>query len=345
MVVCLEAIRAVGPTKQGHSSLHRAISLIAVAGHLDTARRRLSELVLGSAARIKYRWRRDLEAPKLAAHFPRGRTPYNGINHPSPKGSEVYEEHTPPRQAGELRWSLFGVSFRVVPSFWLYAALVAYFILNPFFAGNQLLIGVAIDVGCIFAAIVFTLFVQGLIYRSYGLYSTVIVSDFSSGIYPEAEPPLVLQRIVVALSGPISSFILFAVVFYSNAEFQWAKMSPYAGFAYQILVIISLFWGILGLLPIYPYSCGKVMLEVFAFFAPVKGIILTLVISILIALAYVAYVVGVYFFQVPRLILIDKWPLPAAPIAAIFFGFSILKNVQLLKSVGKSLNHRRSTIA
>ena len=109
----------------------------------------------------------------------------------------------------------------------------------------------------------FTELVQGLVYRSYGLRSTVVIQDFGGGIYPEHEPPTALQRIVVALSNPASSFLLCAIVYYSNQEYDWKNVNPYLGFAYFILWIISLFWGIIGLLPIFPYPGGRVLMELF----------------------------------------------------------------------------------
>src|SRR5262245_40868355 len=117
-----------------------------------------------------------------------------------------------------------GIRFRVLPSFFLIAALLAGLFIWPIVGNNlvALAIGIAIDVACIFFAIVFTEFIQGLVYRSYGLRSTVLVQDFGGGIYPDAEPPTALQRIVVALSAPASSFLLLAVVYYSNQEYHWS---------------------------------------------------------------------------------------------------------------------------
>jgi len=249
----------------------------------------------------------------------------------------VFEEHAPPRQPGELRWSVFGIHYRVLPSFWLVSALIAYVIFGAF--GQRppvqaLVAIVALDVACIFAALVFTTLMQGLVYRSYGLYSTVVIQEFSGGVIPEAEPASRLQRIMVALSAPISCFALFAVVYYTNEAYQWRDAyGLYTFFPYYILFYTGLFWGIIGLLPIYPYSGGRVMLEVFSIASPLKGLIATLLVSIVVGIAYIAYVIAVETGTMKRIMLYDNLPLPAGIIIAIFFGISTVRNVQLLNIV------------
>jgi hypothetical protein len=244
----------------------------------------------------------------------------------------VFQE--PQRTGFELTWQMLGVRFRVLPSFFLIAALLAGLFIWPIVGNNltALAIGIAIDVACIFFAIVFTEFVQGMVYRSYGLRSTVLIQDFGGGIYPDSEPPTALQRIVVALSAPASSFLLLAVVFYSNQEYNWSGAHMYARFAYFILWIISLFWGIIGLLPIFPYPGGKVMFELLNLVSPRNGLVWTLVISIALGIAYIVYTVAVRFMhQMAEIPLIEGVRLPASVILAVFFGIATARNWQLLQ--------------
>jgi hypothetical protein len=247
----------------------------------------------------------------------------------------VFQE--PPRTGFELTWQMAGVRFRILPSFFLIAALLAFV-----FVGFHP-VAIAIDVACIFVAIVFTEFVQGLVYRSYGLRSTVLVQDFGGGIYPEAEPPTALQRIVAALSSPASSFLLFAVVYFSNQEYQWRNAHPYANFAYFILWLISLFWGIIGLLPIFPYPGGRVMLEVLNLISPRSGLVWTLVISIVLGIAYIVYTVAVRLLhQMPEIPLVEGLTLPASVILAVFFAITTMRNYQLL-GMARSMQRQRSS--
>jgi stage IV sporulation protein FB len=239
----------------------------------------------------------------------------------------MYQMQEPPPGPFELRFNLLGIRYRVSPSFWIISALLAYL-----FIGDRLA-GIVVDVACIFFAIVFTEFIQGMVYRSYGIRALVHIKEFGGGIYPEREPPMRLQRIVVELAKPASCFILAAAVYYSNESLKWQKEDPLAGFAYFILLLVSLFWGIISLLPIFPYPMGKVVMEIATLISPRNGLPFTLIVSIVIGIAYIAYAVGVYFRHVPELILFNGLPLPASIIAAVFFGLSVMMNFQLLKLV------------
>src|SRR5439155_1451494 len=121
-------------------------------------------------------------------------------------------------------------------------------------------------------AILFVSLVQALVYKSYGLRSTILVREFISGVYPEAPPPTALQRIAVALAYPAGCFLLYALLYYSNREYGWSKTSLVAGIMYMILVLIAKFWGIITLLPIFPYPGGRVMLEVLSLISPRGGL-------------------------------------------------------------------------
>jgi len=237
----------------------------------------------------------------------------------------VIEFREPSRTGFELRWSMFGVRFRVLPSFFIIAALLAYVFVRLD------VVAMAVDVACIFIAIAFTELVQGLVYRSYGLRSTVIIQEFGGGIYPEREPPTVLQRIAVALASPASSFLLYAIVFYSNKEYHWAAAVPYGNFAYQILYIVTAFWGIIGLLPILPYPGGRVMLEVLTAISPRNGLVATLTISIVVGLAYIAYVAAVLLGHMREVPLVENFVLPASIIIAVFFALAVMHNWQMLR--------------
>jgi hypothetical protein len=247
----------------------------------------------------------------------------------------VIEFREPRRTGFELTWSIFGIRFRVLPSFFLLAGLLSAFFVWQVVGNNivRLAIGIAIDLACILFAILFTEFVQGLVYRSYGLRSTAVIQEFGGGIYPERDPPSVLQRIVAALSNPASSFLLLAVVYFSNQEYRWSEANLFAGLAYFILYIISLFWGIIGLLPIFPYPGGRIMMELFTLVSPQRGLTATLLVSIVVGLAYIVYVVAVLYGNVRPLPLPGGVNLPVSVILAVFLGITTAHNWQVLQFV------------
>jgi hypothetical protein len=221
---------------------------------------------------------------------------------------------------------MFGIRFRILPSFFLIAALLAYLFVgwNP--------IAIALDVGCIFVSIFFTEIVQAVVYRSYRLRCTVVIQEFGGGVYPEVEPPSALQRITAALSNPAASFLLYAVVYYSNQEYQWAAASPpYTRFVYEMLKLISVVWGVIGLLPIFPYPGGLVLLELLNFASPRNGLVWTLGVSIVGGLAYIAYTAAVYFRYMREIPLTDGYTLPANVFLAVFLILATMRNWQLLQ--------------
>jgi hypothetical protein len=243
----------------------------------------------------------------------------------------------PPRTGFEITWSLFGIRFRVLPSFFLISALLAYLFIRPFFPDTKTLaIGIAVDVGCIFVAIAVTEFLQGVVYRSWGIRSAVLIQEFGGGIYPEHEPPLRIQRIVAALAAPVSSLALFAVVYYSNQEFRWQRHSDYHQFAYIILYFITLFWGIIGFLPMFPYPGGRVMMELLTWVSPRNGVAWTLIISIAIGVAVIADTV--MLFVGPRTFIpyLDMLHPTTRILMAVFFAIATMRNWQYLQMVRAS---------
>ncbi|HEX3152453.1 MAG TPA: hypothetical protein VHR66_30545 [Gemmataceae bacterium] len=271
-----------------------------------------------------------------------------GLQSKKPTANKTSEFHViefqqPEKTGFELRWQIFGITFRVLPSFFLISALLSgVFVWQV--VGNNLVvlaIGIAIDVACIFFALLFTEFVQGLVYRSYGLRSTVLLQELGGGIYPESPPPTALQRIVVALAAPASSFLLFAIIEFSEKEYHWSKTNDYVFFAYIILWVVSLFWGIIGLLPIFPYPGGRVLLEILSVVSPRNGLIWTLTISIAMGISYIAYTFAVlYLHQMKPIPLPGGVSLPANYLLAIFIGLATMRNWQLLQ-LARSIQGRQ----
>jgi hypothetical protein len=246
----------------------------------------------------------------------------------------------PPRSGLELAWRLFGIRFRVSPSFFIVYGIIIALLAWPQLGGNPaaLALLVALNLFGIGVATLFVGFVQGLVYLSYGLRSTVVAREFMSGTYPEAEPPTALQRIVVALSYAAGCFLLFALIYFSNQWYGWSHTSVVAGLVYLTLKLISLFWGIVALLPIFPYPGGRAMLEVLTMLSPRGGLVATLWLSILLGLAYIAYTAAVYFNKLHEVELVNGVVLPASIILSVFFALSVMNNWQTLQVIR---THRR----
>jgi len=243
----------------------------------------------------------------------------------------------PPRTGFELAWTFFGIRFRVFPSFFLiYGLIIALFAwAHPAIRNNPTALAfvVALNVGCVFVAILFVSFVEGLVYRSYGLRSTVVVREFSSGLYPEAAPPTVLQRIAVALSYPGACFLLLALLVYSDKSYHWSQTSDIAKVIFDLMHLICWVWAVIGLLPMFPYPGGRVMLEIFSLMSPRHGLTMTLVVSILVGVAYIAYSVAVYLGYLREVELWNGVYLYSSLFISIFFALSVMQNWETLQMV------------
>jgi hypothetical protein len=247
----------------------------------------------------------------------------------------VIEFREPPRTGFELGWRLFGIRFRISPSFFVVYGLILAILVYLQIRNDPvtLVLAVAFNLVAIFIAILFVSLVQALVYKSYGLRSTVLIREFISGVYPESAPPTALQRIAVALAYPAGCFLLYALLYYSNQQYGWSKTSAIAGIMYRLLVLIAKFWGIITLLPIFPYPGGRVMLEVLTLISPRGGLAATLVISILVGMAYIAYFLAVYFNKIRELEIAEGVFLPADIIVSVFFALSVMQNWQTLQYI------------
>jgi hypothetical protein len=240
----------------------------------------------------------------------------------------------PPRTGFEITWSLFGIRFRILPSFFLVSALLAYLFISPLFRDPKTLaIGIVVDVACFFVADILIGLVQGVVYRSYGIRASVLVAEFGPTVYGEHPPPLRIQRIVVALSHPAACFFLFALVYYSNQHFRWSEASVYAWFAYKLLWFVSLALGIIGFLPMFPYPGGKVVMELLTWVSPRHGVAWTLWLSIAIGVVVVGNAVSLLLGRgtfIPYMEILGQinWIL-----IAVFFSLGVLRNWQLLQMV------------
>jgi stage IV sporulation protein FB len=247
----------------------------------------------------------------------------------------VIEFREPPRTGFEVGWRLFGIRFRIAPSFFVVYGIIIALLSWPRFGRDptSLSMAIAFNLAGITIAILFISLVQGLVYKSYGLRSTVLLREFISGVYPEAPPPAALQRIVVALAYPAACFLLFALLYYSDQRFAWSKTSAVAGVMYVVLTWIAMFWGIITLLPVFPYPGGQVLVEVLTLISPRGGLAMALVVSIVVGVAYIAYFLAVYFNKIRELEIVEGVDLPANIMVTVFFALSVIQNWQSLQYI------------
>ena len=212
----------------------------------------------------------------------------------------------PARTQGDLNFSFFGIPVRVHPFFWLIAVL-----LGPIDTG---LAEVLVRVTAFFLAILVHELGHAWAMRAYG-FSPRITLYGLGGLtsYGQSQPynspasgPL--PQILISAAGPGAGFALAALV-YGLVTLATRRLIgfelggtygititsiPIASFLGRFfvwyLLFISIIWGIVNLLPVYPLDGGQIAREILLVANPREGIRRSLLLSTFTAAAVAAIV-------------------------------------------------------
>ena len=201
----------------------------------------------------------------------------------------------PERTQADLNFVLFGFPVRVHPFFWLVALLLGIRSSTP--------ADVLIWVVAIFLSILIHELGHAAVIRAYGfhpwitLYGLGGLASYNQGQAYGSRGHGSLAQVFISLAGPGAQFVLAAVLvgaiklsghriaFFLGGEhpLQIAMDeigSPYlTDFLFRI-VVVSIFWGVLNLMPVYPLDGGQVARELLLVANPRDGIRQSLWLSI-----------------------------------------------------------------
>lgn len=197
----------------------------------------------------------------------------------------------PPPSPGDLRFALFGIPVRVHPLFWLVALILG--------ANTRDLRSLLIWIVALFMSILIHELGHALAVRSFGSRPAIIL--YGMGGLTSYAPIRRLGTaggVLISLAGPGAGFLLAAVVCgaikLSGHEVSVAWRAPY-GFmvepADQIgswaftffldqLLFVSVVWGLVNLLPIYPLDGGHIARQVLSAVNPRQGLRQSLLLSV-----------------------------------------------------------------
>ena len=202
----------------------------------------------------------------------------------------------------DLSFTLFGFSTNIQPFFWLVAILITALHLGPI--DNmpiwiaQILVGTA---GVLLSILVHELG-HALTFRH--LFHTpcaIVLHGFGGAAIPLRHYPRgngflgMLANCFLSFSGPLAGFILaFCMITFLQVTPVEEKLFT---FFLKWTALISIFWGIINLLPIYPMDGGQIARECFTFVSPRRGIEFSLIASMMLAalLAILALRFGQFF--------------------------------------------------
>ncbi len=206
----------------------------------------------------------------------------------------------PPRSGGDLNFQLFGIPVRVHPYFWLIAVMLG---LHGETETKELLIWVV----AVFVSILLHELGHALTMRAYGIWPWITLTGFGGlASYNPADAQRVgtVGHILISAAGPGAQFLLVAVlaailkatghsvivsmdgviplVLPGEAVVSWGVTM-----LLFYLMVISVSWGVLNLLPVYPLDGGQIARELFVTANPRSGISQSLMLSMVAAIGVV----------------------------------------------------------
>lgn len=203
----------------------------------------------------------------------------------------------------DLRFNLFGFAVRIHPGFWLLAVL-----LN--LRTDAMLPEYVSWVTALFLAILIHELGHALAMRRFGIDSDIVLYWLGGLTIPRsigrAADMRSTAQIVISAAGPMMGFaaayVIAAIVVLAvgtNVLFFYGPLSitpwiegleraPLQRLINQFW-FVSVFWGLINLLPVYPLDGGQIAREVFLRISPARGIEMSLRLSIVVAAGLSAY--------------------------------------------------------
>jgi stage IV sporulation protein FB len=205
----------------------------------------------------------------------------------------------PPPSQGDLHFRLFGFPVRVTPFFWLITVLLE-------LDARSTLPGLLMWIAAVFVAILVHELGHATVMRSFGFHPWITLHGFGgSASYDPAWQPdgagiRPTGQMLISAAGPGAGFLLAALLAAglwatgNRVEFGHIVGIPVPGVILRAelpehfvnnLFFISIFWGVLNLLPIYPLDGGHIAREFLSIYQPREGIRASLILSGVTAMA------------------------------------------------------------
>jgi Zn-dependent protease len=216
----------------------------------------------------------------------------------------------------DLNFRLLGVPIRVVPWFWLVAVLLGWRLAT---SGGQTGLLLSLWVGAVFLSILVHEMGHAMAMRFYGIRSYIVLYQFGGLAIPEQYASMMefgsrrrrddpWSQIVISAAGPGAQLALAGVIGLSlklsgvALRFKIPYLeyvlplgdgrqiaSQNLEFAIFFLLLVSVLWALLNLLPVYPLDGGQIARNLFLLFNPATGIHNSLILSVVAGGGVAAY--------------------------------------------------------
>ncbi len=164
----------------------------------------------------------------------------------------------------DVKFRLLGIPVRVNPLFWVVTAAMGWGGRET--GGVEVLVWIA----CVFVSILVHEYGHGLTSRAlFHTNPSILLWGMGGLCYSNGEERHLGKRALVIIMGPGAGFLLFGLVavvgtlvlgigpfnYFHHQPPRW--VTPLIWLAYENLLFINLFWGLINLLPIYPLDGGQ----------------------------------------------------------------------------------------
>jgi Zn-dependent protease len=201
----------------------------------------------------------------------------------------------PSPSQGDLHFSLFGFPVRIHPWFWIMAL---------FLSGLGAPMSVFLWIVAVLVCILLHELGHAVVMRAYGYRPSIVLYSFGGLAIPHAgaygvRRPGPWGDMLIAFAGPASGFILAAVLvlglhFLGGYRLiilgsSWRDFVPLVILPNLQLTLflgdvfyITVMWGLLNLLPIYPLDGGQIAQQIFVLTSPKDAVRQSLILSVLV---------------------------------------------------------------
>lgn len=182
----------------------------------------------------------------------------------------------------DLAFSLFGVPVRVIPWFWLIAALLGFNLLHDPDQGLLLLL---IWMGVVFLSILVHEFGHATLAAVFGYPPSILLYHFGGlTLYHPTHGYSTARAILITAAGPAFGLVLAVLAMLAMTFIRPLAMHPLGQFTLMQLLYVNVFWTVLNVMPVLPLDGGQICREVCLAASPRRGIYVALWISIFTAL-------------------------------------------------------------
>lgn len=224
----------------------------------------------------------------------------------------------------DLKFRVFGHSVRIHWSFYLIELILCSNLRN---SPPEYIILWAI---CSFTCILWHELGHAFAFTFYGCYSTILLYGGGGLTIPTQTPQDYRKRIVTLLAGPFMNFLLAGIVYGTNYLEPWRFYNMLTIYIYWLFLWVNLFLGVINLLPVWPLDGGQISRELWMRIHPYQGLISSLKLSFVVALAVVVYSIC-FMLNVlpPELSIANFYP---GMLTTMLFGMLAFQSFHLLQS-------------